>query len=81
MTKRSLPIPPSDFPSTGLFRCSEFVSKGAEKGILPITRSSWFRGVNEGRYPQPVKLGAAAFWRAEHIRAIAENRDWQDVEA
>jgi predicted DNA-binding transcriptional regulator AlpA len=79
MTNRSLPISPGEFPETGLVRVGEFVSRQQAKGVLPITRSSWFRGVKGGYYPRPIKMGSAAFWRAEHIRAIAEGRDWRDA--
>lgn len=35
--------------------------------LLPISRSSWLAGVKDGRYPQPVKLGATTCWRAADI--------------
>jgi predicted DNA-binding transcriptional regulator AlpA len=39
--------------------------------IIPVSRSSWWQGVKDGRYPQPVKLGARAVgWRIEDIRSL-----------
>ena len=38
---------------------------------VPVSRSSWFAGVKNGRYPKPVQLGARAVaWRAEDIRTL-----------
>jgi prophage regulatory protein len=43
--------------------------------LIPISRRTWFRGVKDGRYPQPVKLGARATgWRVEDIRNVVETR-------
>jgi len=45
-----------------------------EKGIaplIPISRSAWYLGIAEGRFPQPVKLGKRAVaWRATDIQAL-----------
>ena len=42
--------------------------------IIPVSRSTWYRGIKSGRYPQPVKLGArAAGWKIESVRdCVAE---------
>lgn len=41
--------------------------------VYPISRSSWWAGVKEGRYPKPVKLGPrTTAWRVEDIRALIE---------
>jgi predicted DNA-binding transcriptional regulator AlpA len=40
-------------------------------GPIPVSRSSWWDGVRNGRYPQPVKLGPrTTAWRVEDIRAL-----------
>jgi len=45
----------------------------APQGPLPISRSAWWKGVAEGRYPQPVKLGPrTTAWRVADIRALIE---------
>ncbi len=42
-------------------------------GPIPVSRSSWWEGVRNGRYPQPVKLGPrTTAWRVEDIRALIE---------
>lgn len=41
--------------------------------IIPVSRSTWLKGVKKGRYPQPVKLGPrTTAWRVEDIRALIE---------
>lgn len=37
-------------------------------GPIPVSPSTWWQGVKEGRFPQPVKLGPrTTVWRAEEI--------------
>lgn len=39
--------------------------------IINISRTSWWRGVKDGRYPQPVKLGPRMNrWRIGSIRDL-----------
>lgn len=42
--------------------------------VIPVSRSTWLRGVDSGRFPASVKLSErACAWRVEEIRAcIAE---------
>ena len=42
--------------------------------IIPVSKSTWWQGVAEGRYPQPVRsLGRRiTAWRAEDILALCE---------
>jgi prophage regulatory protein len=36
---------------------------------IPVSKSTWFRGVAAGKYPKPVKIGVrASAWRVEEIR-------------
>jgi prophage regulatory protein len=43
----------------------------APAGPLPISKSTWWAGVKEGRYPAAVKLGPRiTAWRVEDIRAL-----------
>jgi len=40
-------------------------------GILPISRSSWWRGIDAGKYPRPVHLGPRTIaWPAAAIRQL-----------
>jgi prophage regulatory protein len=40
---------------------------------IPISRSGWWQGVKEGRFPQPVKLSPRVnVWRASDVQAYIE---------
>lgn len=40
---------------------------------IPISRSGWWKGVKEGRFPQPVKLSPrVTVWRASDVAAYIE---------
>lgn len=52
-------------PETGFLRLRGVL------GLFPVSRSSWFAGVAEGRYPAPVKLGPRmSAWKVEDIREL-----------
>jgi prophage regulatory protein len=42
--------------------------------IIPVSKSTWWQGVKDGPYPQPVRsLGQRiTVWRAEDILALIE---------
>lgn len=41
--------------------------------IFPISRSSWWQGCKEGRFPKPIKLGPrTTVWRKSDIERLAE---------
>ena len=41
--------------------------------VIPVSKSTWFRGIQSGRFPKPVKLGArASAWRVNEIIAISD---------
>lgn len=61
------------FPLTGLVRLNRIL---APEGPIPVSKSTWWQGVKDGRYPQPIKLGPrTTAWRAEDIRALYERAD------
>ena len=58
-------------PSTGFLRLTSIL---APRGPIPVSKSTWWAGVKDGRYPKPVKLGQRiTAWRVEDIRALIEN--------
>jgi predicted DNA-binding transcriptional regulator AlpA len=61
-------MPYPTIPATrGFFRLPQVLS------LYPVSKSTWWKGVAEGRYPKPVKLGErATAWRAEDILALIE---------
>ena len=60
-----------NFPKTGFVRLSNIL---APNGPIPVSKSTWWQGVKEGRFPQPQKLGPrTTVWKAEDIRALYES--------
>ena len=42
--------------------------------VFPVSRSTWYQGVKDGRYPLPVKIGArASAWRVSDIEQLITN--------
>jgi prophage regulatory protein len=63
-----------DLPSEGFLRLNQIVGNKTTPAIIPISKSSWWAGVKEGRFPQPVKLSKrTTVWRISDIRSLIEN--------
>jgi predicted DNA-binding transcriptional regulator AlpA len=59
---------PKPLPDSGLVRLHDILR------FVPVGKSSWWKGVNSGRYPKPVKLGPrTTAWRVEDIRELIMN--------
>jgi predicted DNA-binding transcriptional regulator AlpA len=57
----------SNLPEVGFVRLPDVLN------VYPVSKSHWWTGVKEGRYPKPVKLGPKiTAWRVEDIRALIE---------
>lgn len=60
-----------EFPTTGLVRIKHIL---APIGPIPVSKSTWWQGVKDGRFPQPKKLGPnTTVWKVEEIRALFED--------
>jgi prophage regulatory protein len=58
-------------PETGFLRISQIL---APAGPIPVSKSTWWAGVKDGRFPKPRKLGKrVTVWRVEDIRELIEN--------
>jgi predicted DNA-binding transcriptional regulator AlpA len=58
------------FPQIGFVRLSQIL---APKGPIPVSKSTWWAGIKDGRFPTPQKLGPrTTVWKAEDIRALYE---------
>jgi predicted DNA-binding transcriptional regulator AlpA len=60
-------------PETGYVRLPQIIGNPKANppipAIIPVSRSSWWQGVKDGRFPQPVKLGPrTTVWKIEDIR-------------
>ena len=52
-------------PPTGFLRLSQVLD------LIPVSKTTWWDGVKEKRFPQPVKIGPkTTVWRVEDIRAF-----------
>lgn len=53
------------FPGEGFVRLPQVLS------VIPVSASTWWRGVRSGKYPSPVKLGErTTAWRAKDIHKL-----------
>lgn len=61
---------PRTLPEVGYIRLKEILE------IIPVSKSTWYKGIAEGRYPKPTKrLGPRiAAWDIRDIRALLDNK-------
>ncbi|MGD7036362.1 helix-turn-helix transcriptional regulator [Methylotuvimicrobium buryatense] len=62
-------------PENGFLRIWQILGnpKTGTPAIIPVSRTTWWRGVKSGRYPAGVKLSTrTTAWRAEDIRKLIE---------
>lgn len=58
-----------ELPQIGLLRVKQVLR------FVPVSRSNWWQGVKEGRFPQPLKLSQrVTVWKASDIRALVEGK-------
>jgi prophage regulatory protein len=61
---------PDQLPKAGFLRLKAIL---APIGPIPVSKSTWWAGVADGRFPRPLKLGARiTVWRVSDIRALIE---------
>ena len=42
--------------------------------IIPVCKSTWWKGVQDGRFPKPIKLGPGiTCWRYSEIQHLAKH--------
>ena len=61
-------------PETGLVRLPIILGDPEADppipAIIPVSKSTWWRGVRSQRFPAPVKIGRTTCWRVEDIRTL-----------
>lgn len=67
-------------PANGFLRERQILGDPLAKphipALIPVSRSTWWRGVKEGRYPAPVKLGPrTTAWRVGDIVELIRSFD------
>lgn len=68
----------NQLPETGFLRLHQIIGNPKSEPpippLIPIKKSSWWAGVADGRFPQPVKLGPrVTAWRVEEILALIKS--------
>ena len=46
--------------------------KGNKDSLLPISRSTWLRGIETGEFPKPVKIAGRNCWSKSEIHALID---------
>jgi predicted DNA-binding transcriptional regulator AlpA len=67
----------SSFPDTGYLRLFQIIGDPSRRppvpAIVPVSKSAWWQGVKDGRFPRAVKLGPkTTAWRVEDIRDLIQ---------
>lgn len=62
-------------PETGFLRLRQVIGDPKANppipAIIPVSKSTWWAGVKDGRFPQPVRIGPRSpAWRVDDIRAL-----------
>jgi prophage regulatory protein len=60
-------------PDTGFVRLRQIIGdkKAGIPALIPVGRSTWWKGVKSGCYPAGVKMSARmTVWRVEEIKAL-----------
>ncbi len=70
-----------DLSIEGFLRLNQIVGDKTTPAIIPISKSSWWAGVKEGRFPQPIKLGKrTTVWRMSDIRLLVEKKSQNELD-
>lgn len=63
----------NSLPIEGFLRLNQIVGNKTTPAIIPVSKSSWWAGVKEGRFPQPIKLGKrTTVWKISDIKLLIE---------
>jgi predicted DNA-binding transcriptional regulator AlpA len=67
----------NQLPQTGYLRLPQILGNSKTEpptpALIPVSKSTWWQGVKDGRFPKPFKLSArTTAWRVEDIRALID---------
>ncbi len=63
----------NQLPTEGFLRLNQIIGNKDAPAIIPVSRSTWWAGVREGRFPKPIKLGKRTIaWKVADIRRLIE---------
>jgi predicted DNA-binding transcriptional regulator AlpA len=68
----------TSLPETGYVRLPQIIGNPKANppipAVIPVSKSTWWNGIKEGRFPQSVKLGPrTTAWRVEDIKQLIES--------
>ena len=77
--EKKIPVQ-NTLPETGLVRLKQFLGDPKAEPpippIIPVSKSTWWAGVKDGRFPKPIKLSERiTVWRVEDIRELITNTE------
>jgi len=68
----------ASLPTTGYLRLHSIIgdTKKGITGVFPVSRSAWYQGIRDGKYPKPINLGGSrsTAWKVEDIKALLEQQ-------
>jgi prophage regulatory protein len=54
-------------PAEGFVRIGAIIKP---HGVVGVSRSRWYAGIERGEFPKPHKLGHCSLWKVEDIRQL-----------
>ena len=40
--------------------------------VIPVSKTTWWNGVRDGRFPKPIKNGRMTFWKSEDLETFMD---------
>lgn len=62
-------------PDSGFLRLPQIIgdTKRGIPAVIPVSKSTWWAGIKDGRFPKPIKLGPrTTAWNVADIRSLIE---------
>jgi prophage regulatory protein len=64
-------------PESGFLRLPQIIGDRKAKppipALIPVSRSTWWAGIADGRYPRAIKIGTRiSAWRVQDIRDLID---------
>ncbi len=71
-------------PETGFLRIGQIIGNSKAipppPALIPISKSTWWAGIQSGRFPKGIKLGPhTTAWRVEDIRKLLKSLSAENV--
>lgn len=65
LKNKHAPTQATGLPDEGFVKVPQIIA------VFPVSRSGWWQGVKDGKYPAPVKLGPKnTAWKVQDIRKL-----------